>query len=106
MKHELMVQPDSIKEIDLNFDKQPNQYEGYLYRFTNLDNGRIYIGVHKGIVSDNYWNSSTDEEFKAVCANPNSNLKYEVLEYGSYDYMTVRENEMLSSVDARNNKQY
>lgn len=106
MKHELMVQPESIKEIDLNFDKQPNQYEGYLYRFTNLDNGRIYIGVHKGIVSDNYSNSSTDEEFKTVCANPNSNLKYEVLEYGSYDYMTVRENEMLSSVDARNNKQY
>ena len=106
MKHELMVQPESIKEIDLNFDKQPNQYEGYLYRFTNLDNDRIYIGVHKGIVSDNYWNSSTDEEFKAVCANPNSNLRYEVLEYGDYDYMTLREHVMLSSVDARNNKQY
>ena len=106
MRQELIVRPDSIKELEMNYDKQVNFIDGYLYRYTNLDNGRIYVGVHKGEVSDSYWNSSTDKEFKAVCSNPNSNLKLEILEYGDYDYMTVREHEILSSVNAKNNKQY
>lgn len=106
MRQELIFRPDSIKELEMNYDKQVNFIDGYLYRYTNLDNGRIYVGVHKGEVSDSYWNSSTDKEFKAVCSNPNSNLKLEILEYGDYDYMTVREHEILSSVNAKNNKQY
>jgi hypothetical protein len=106
MIKELTVKPESIKEVELNPDKAPEIYEGYLYRFTNLDDGCIYVGVHKGPVSDNYWHSSTDEEFKSICSNPNSNLKYEVLEYGDYDYMTVREHVILSSVDAKNNNKY
>ena len=66
MIKELTVKPESIKEVELNPDKAPEIYEGYLYRFTNLDNGCIYVGVHKGPVSDNYWHSSTDEEFKSI----------------------------------------
>jgi len=105
-KQDLTFRPESIKELIMNYDKQKDFVDGYLYKFTNLDNGRIYIGVHKGEVSDSYWNSSTDGEFNIVCSNPNSNLKLEILEYGDYDYMTLREHKILSSVDARNNKLY
>ena len=32
----------------------PNKYEAYVYRFTNSDNGKIYIGFHKGSTVDKY----------------------------------------------------
>ena len=36
----------------------PASYEGYLYKFTNLDDGKMYVGIHKGAVDDDYNHSS------------------------------------------------
>jgi len=96
--------PPSIKEVHLG--EAPKIYEGYLYRYTNLDNDKIYVGVHKGYVGDGYWHSSTNNEFYKVFDNVNSNIKFEILEYGSYAEMTVSERNILKNGDARNNQMF
>jgi hypothetical protein len=96
--------PPSIKEVFIG--DEPPIYEGYLYRFTNLDDNKVYVGIHKGYVGDGYWHSSTDIEFNKIFSNSSSNLKFEILEYGDYDAMTVSEHKILKQNDARNNPMF
>ena len=91
---DLLKTPKSIKETVVAEPPQEG-YEAYLYIYTNLDNGKMYVGIHKGDYNDGYTNSSTNEEFNEALANPNSNFRYEVKEYGTYPLMTVRENDIL-----------
>ena len=74
--------PPSIKEWFIPIP--PEKYEGWLYKFTCLISNRYYIGIHKddGTI---YWHSSENEEFQNIFANKDSNLKYEILEYGDYE---------------------
>ena len=44
----------------------PASYEAYLYQYTNLVDGKAYVGIHKGSVDDTYNHSSTNEEFQKV----------------------------------------
>ena len=96
--------PPSI--VKTKITKAPEKYEGYLYRFTNLKNNMIYLGVHKGFVEDEYWQSSTDGDFVKIFSDSSSELLYEILDYGTYDEMTVKEHTMLKKVDAKNNPMY
>ena len=98
-----MKLPNTIKEIDLG--TPPDSYEGYLYKFTNLKNNKVYVGVHKGQVDDGYWNSATDEEFQEEFRN-DGEFKYEIIEYGNYDTMTAREYEILKRAELPNNLFY
>lgn len=91
----LLKTPKSIKETRVA-EAPKEGYEAYLYKYTNLDNGKMYVGIHKGDYNDGYTNSSTNEEFNEALADPNSNFLYEVKEYGSYSLMTVRENDILT----------
>jgi hypothetical protein len=87
----------------------PAQYEAYLYKFTNLTPGKapkVYIGIHKGAVDDDYNHSSKNSEFQKVFSNSKSQLKFEVLEYGDYIEMQNTEHRMLKKVDARKNSLY
>lgn len=95
---ELLRQPKSVKETRVAEPPQEG-YEAYLYKYTNLDHPskKAYLGIHKGDINDGYTNSSTHEEFKELLANPKSNFLYEVLEYGTYSLMTVRESDILTS---------
>lgn len=96
--------PKSIKEVHIGHE--PTIYEGYLYRFTNLNDNKVYVGVHKGYVGDGYWHSSTDTEFNKIFSDSSSNLKFEILEYGSYNEMTVSERKILKDNDAKNNPMF
>lgn len=96
--------PKSIKEIEIG--NEPSIYEGYLYRFTNLDDNRVYVGIHKGYVGDGYWHSSTDDEFNKIFSNPSSNLKFEILEYGDYAQMTQSEHSILKKNNAKSNPMF
>lgn len=96
--------PESIKDVQLG--NPPSVYDGYLYRFTDMDTNRVYVGVHRGYVGDGYWHSSTNKDFDKLLANSDSNLKYEILEYGDYNQMTVSEYKILSEADAKNNPLY
>jgi len=84
----------------------PASYEGYLYKFTNLDDGKMYVGIHKGAVDDPYNHSSENVEFQKVFVNSESKLSYEVLSYGDYIQMQNDEHRILKQVDARKNPMY
>jgi len=96
--------PPSIKKIEIG--TEPSIYEGYLYRFTDINTNKVYVGVHKGYLGDGYWHSSTDKDFKKTFSDSNSNLKFEILEYGNYAEMTVSERKILKDNDAINNPMF
>ena len=52
--------------VETNYGDVLKEYEAFVYRFTNLENDKKYVGYHKGTVGDGYWNSSTCDEFKKV----------------------------------------
>ena len=99
-----MQYPKQFAEVSIA--ESPESYEAYLYRFKNLENQKIYLGIHKGYVGDGYWHSSKNKEFAKDFANPNSKFLYEILEYGKYNYLTYMEHKMLSEVDAAKNFNY
>ena len=102
---DLLKTPKSIKETVVAEPPQEG-YEAYLYIYTNLDNGKMYVGIHKGDYNDGYTNSSTNEEFNEALADPNSNFRYEVKEFGTYPLMTVRENDILVTGRGENKDLY
>ena len=101
------IEPITMKNvIEYDIAKSPDKYEGFLYKYTNLISLKKYLGVHKGFVGDGYSHSSKNEEFVRDLFNNSLKFKYEVLYYGDYKSMTVKENQMLTAVDAVNNGQY
>ena len=96
--------PKQIKEVSI--PKPPKNYEAYFYRFTNLDTMKVYVGIHKGEIKDQYWHSSSCEEFNQDISNPSANFKFEILRFGKYDILTVDEHNMLKNDDAGNNPNY
>ena len=96
--------PPSIKEVYIA--KGPKSYEAYLYQYTNLNNNKLYVGIHKGYVGDGYWHSSTNKEFGNEFSSSAGNFKFEILNYGSYEEMTVLERNILRNNDAKNNPMF
>ena len=102
----LVGYPKQIKELGPMPKIPKNGYEGYFYRFTNLDKLKYYIGSRKGLIKDHYWHSSTCDEFNRDLANPNANFKFEILKVGKHNIMEVIEDEMLRDVKAGQNPSY
>ena len=46
--------------VEQNIATPPASYEAYLYQYTNLSDGKAYVGIHKGSVDDPYNHSSTN----------------------------------------------
>jgi len=82
------------------------KYEAYLYRYTHLPSGRMYVGIHKGLIEDSYNHSSTCEEFNQLLIDNFDDFKYEVLLTGSYGAMKNEEHKMLSEANAKSNVMY
>ena len=98
--------PASINESEIYLGNTPAQYESYLYKYTHLETGKMYIGIHKGKLGDKYWHSSKNEEFNQAFSTEKNVFKFEVLRYGSHHAMEVAESSMLNAVDAKNNPMY
>jgi hypothetical protein len=92
--------------VDQDIATPPASYEAYLYRYTNLSDGKVYVGIHKGSVDDLYNHSSTNEEFQKVFANSKSKLKFEVIAYGDYMQMQNDEYHILKKANARTNPMF
>ena len=99
----------SVKEV-IGEDREPGNYEGYLYRYTVNDPsgpdglvGRWYVGSHLGYLDDCYHQSSTDKEFNEIFRNPNANITLEYLKFGDHNMMTAKEHNYLKGEDAINN---
>jgi hypothetical protein len=67
---------------------------------------RAYIGIHKGLITDEYNHSSTCEEFGDLLRTEFHNFKYEVLDTGSLGAMLNKEHKMLKEVNAISNPNY
>lgn len=98
--------PASINESEIYLGSPPAHYESYLYKYTHLETGKMYIGIHKGKLGDKYWHSSKNEEFNQAFSTEKNVFKFEVLRYGSHHAMEVAESRMLAAVDAKNNPMY
>lgn len=82
------------------------KYQAYLYRYTHVPSGRVYIGIHKGLITDSYNHSSTCEEFNDLLRTEFHNFKYEVLKTGSLGAMLNEEHKMLKAVNAKSNPEF
>tara|TARA_B110000467_G_scaffold153133_1_gene163174 strand:+ start:573 stop:1820 length:1248 start_codon:yes stop_codon:yes gene_type:complete len=88
---------------EVNIKPSPSSYEAYSYSFCNCENGKTYLGIHKGAVNDIYSHSSQNPEFQDAFVDGKTKFDYSVLNYGTYDAMRNYEHRALSAVDARNN---
>lgn len=83
-------------------------YHGYVYEWTNVKNGKKYIGSHYGSVNDSYVGSG--KHFKPAYNKNPENFVMRVLEYLSINdkkQLLVLEQKWLDSVDnIRKNKNY
>ena len=70
---------DRILQQDIKLN--PNGYEYFCYRWTNLNTGKWYFGYHKGEVYDGYWQSGTNYELKEDFSNNENTWRYEVVEW-------------------------
>mgnify|MGYP001170293425 CR=1 FL=1 len=99
------TRPKYISVIDdKNFEK-PFGMVATVYKYTNLKNGRIYVGIHLESHKP-YHTSSTDEDFLKDKAERGAQFKFEILEWGSFSECEDIENNILESVDAANNPLY
>ena len=90
------------QNVAINYDNS----EAFVYKFTNLNNNSKYIGIHKGKPFDGYLNSSTNEKFHEDFLSPNAKFSYDVLQYGTYEYVKAVEHTLLSEVNAKDSDEY
>jgi hypothetical protein len=98
------TRPKFIKEIigDL---QQPKGMTSTVYRWTNLRNGKMYVGIHKETIKA-YLTSSTNEDFLKDLVMDDASWRLEILMWGSVQECRQLEYEILSKDDARNNPLY
>jgi hypothetical protein len=98
--------PKSPSIVERQYPENVMEAEAYLYKYTNLNSKKVYVGVHKGEVGDGYHHSSKNVAFNQDLASGDSRFRHEILSYGPYDLMTVKEYEILKTDDAANNPLY
>jgi hypothetical protein len=86
--------------------EEPASYEAFVYRWTNLEKNKIYIGYHTGFIGDGYKHSGQCEDFNEDFQNENYQWDYEVLDYGTTDEMKNLERDLLKAAEARNSDEY
>jgi hypothetical protein len=86
--------------------EEPASYEAFVYRWTNLDKNKIYIGYHTGFIGDGYKHSGQCKDFNEDFQNQNYQWQYEVLDYGTTDEMKNLERDLLKAAEARKSDEY
>ena len=81
----------------------PPLYEGYMYKWTNVENGKWYLGIKKDLLPEHggepYWTSSENEEFVRLRQGDEPLFKWEIIEVSNdYQYLQMKEHKILSAV--------
>jgi len=94
------LHPKAKDNNNLDVNPPPEGHYGYIYRWTNLTSGIWYVGKHPFPFGDGYSHSSKNKDFLRDFTDRNIKWKYEIMEYiiTNNDDLTIRENEMLSSM--------
>ena len=98
----LLKRPPSILEIN-NVICIGQRYEAYVYKYTNILNGKWYVGWHLGLFDGTYWHSSKNQEFLKVFGGSQSILKLEILHIGLIMDMKNTESQILTDQKAKSN---
>jgi len=98
----LLKRPPSIREIN-NVICIGQRYEAYVYKYTNILNGKWYVGWHLGLFDGTYWHSSKNQEFLKVFGASQSILKLEILHIGLIMDMKNTESQILTDQKAKSN---
>ena len=99
--------PKSIASIDDSvLDSNTQSYEAYVYEYTNIENGKKYIGSKKGMFDGSYWHSSQNYEFCRIFSEDKPLLNLQIINYGFFSDMKTLENNMQKEVDAHVNPMY
>jgi len=96
--------PPTCKEIFI--PDNPNNYDSFLYIWTKLNEpraGKFYDGSRKGDPLVDYVHSSTDEQFLEDFSDPKSEFKFEVTEFGPYEYIVSKETMLLNEKNSKKN---
>ena len=93
--------PPSIISIDTSICI--GVYDAYVYKYTNIKNGKWYVGWHIGMFDGTYWHSSKDNEFLKVFSGSESVLTLEILSTGLIIDMKNLESKILSDQKVRKN---
>jgi len=93
--------PPSIISIDTS--KCVERYDAYVYKYTNIIDGRWYVGWHPGMFDGTYWHSSKDKEFLKVFSGSKPTLTLEILSIGLIIDMKNLESKILTEQKVRKN---
>ena len=93
-----MILPSSIRNCNRDMLKG-NFNVSFVYVFTNIFNGKMYIGFHVFNEGDNYWHSSTCEEFGLAFNKTEPTFDYEIIavDYNPIGEKYLHENDLLKS---------
>ena len=95
--------PAGIKKVVK--ENMPDWANSYVYKLSSKKLNKTYIGYHLENGKE-YFGSSTDTELISLISDSNSDLVFEIVEFGSMEEMKQVEHDMLTEVDARNNPNY
>ena len=95
--------PAGITQIKKH--NMPDWADSYVYKLSSKKLNKTYIGYHLEN-GKTYYGSPTDKELILLISDSNSDLVFEIVEYGSKLEMMQLEHELLVEADARNNPNY
>jgi hypothetical protein len=93
--------PPSIVSIDTSICS--GRYDAYVYKYTNIINGKWYVGWHIGMFDGTYWHTSKDKEFIKVFGGSNSVLTLQILSTGLIIDMKNLESKILTDQRVKRN---
>ena len=82
-----MKKPESIISINIDVLVGISSYDAFVYEYTNIENGKKYVGSHLGTLGDGYWHSSRNLEFIDLFSGMSPIFEYKILGVGSFDEM-------------------
>jgi hypothetical protein len=97
--------PPSVIERTLppGIGHNSSNYNCYMYKWTNVENGVWYLGIKKGFLPEDggepYWTSSENKEFKKLIQGNKPLFNVEVIEVNNdYKFLQMKEHKMLQEV--------
>ena len=101
-----MQHPESIVSVNLDVLVGISSYDAFVYEYTNIENGKKYVGSHLGTLGDGYWHSSRNLEFIDLFSGMSPIFEYKILGVGSFGEMKNLESKVTKDNKVVTNPMY